>query len=66
MLGGCELPAALRLLSVKRKSDILSQDMHLTGVPILALTAKLTQTVPRALRSRRSPPKLRAFSWSWD
>ena len=29
----------------------LSQGMHITGFQILALTAKLTQTVPRALRS---------------
>jgi hypothetical protein len=32
----------------------LSQGMHITGFQILALTAKLTQTVPIALRKLRS------------
>jgi hypothetical protein len=42
------------LTGVRLLQGILSQSICLTGIQILALTAKLTQTVPTALRSLRS------------
>jgi hypothetical protein len=45
---------------------MLSQGMCLTGVQILALTARLTQTVPLAVRRPKTRPELTPFGRRGD